>query len=463
MIPKKIHFIYGLSENFGGKPFSFAHWAAVQSTINTNPGYEICIWFQYRPDTFYFEDLVSKVTLCEINAPCEIFGIEIPHVAHRTDLLRIQILEQHGGIYLDLDFIVRRSFDDLLCHRAVMAKEMVDGRPVGVCNAFIMSEAGHPFLQAWRERFRKFRSRGRDEFWNESAVVWPGQLCDSGDFDIHVLPPSSFFVPDWSPSGLDAMFLQEREFPEAYGHHLWESFSWHALSRYNERNFSRLGSTYSKLLEEIVGPDVPRLAETRAEICHKQAKRGGVKLNIGCGTKFMADWINTDAVAVTGADLVFDCEKDEWPLGDHSCREVLVSHVLEHLGDGVEFFFRELYRVCADGASVTIRVPHPRHDWFWQDPTHRKGWVVESFQHLDRQICRQWFFNGDTKTPLALYWGLDFEMVTAKLTVPDEGVSRRLGHAFALRTENLGDVVPFVTNVVGEIAVQLRARKAIHS
>lgn len=399
------------------------------------------------------------MTLREVKAPREIFGREIPHVAHRTDLLRIQILEEEGGIYLDLDFIIRRSFDDLLGCRAVMARELVDGRLVGVCNAFIMSEPGHPLLTAWKEKFRAFRSKGRDEFWNESAVVWPGQLCDSQKFDVHVLPPEAFFLPDWSPVGLDAMFLDTEEFPNAYGHHLWESFSWNALSRYNERNFSLLGSTYSKILEETVGQDALRLVEARAETCRKQIDERTAKVNVGCGTKFLADWVNTDAVSINGADLVFDCEKAPWPFPDNSCVEVLASHVLEHLGEGIEVFFRELYRVCANGIMVTVRVPHPRHDWFWQDPTHRKGWLAESFQHLDRRICRQWFYGGDTKTPLAIYWDVDFEVVSAELKVPDQAVGQRLGQVFALRTGNLGEVVPFVSNVVGETEVRLRVRK----
>jgi hypothetical protein len=53
MIPKTIHFIFGLQSDFAGKAFGFAHWAAIKSAARMNPGYSINYWHTFKPDNFY--------------------------------------------------------------------------------------------------------------------------------------------------------------------------------------------------------------------------------------------------------------------------------------------------------------------------------------------------------------------------------------------------------------------------
>ena len=93
MIPRKLHFIFGLSEDFGGKPFSFFHWAAIKSAQVNNPDFETHFWFSHQPSNYFFDDLEESMVLHPILAPKEIFGRPIPHFAHQTDLLRLQVLQ----------------------------------------------------------------------------------------------------------------------------------------------------------------------------------------------------------------------------------------------------------------------------------------------------------------------------------------------------------------------------------
>ena len=61
-----------------------------------------------------------------------------------------------------------------------------------------------------------------------------------------------------------------------------------------------------------------------------------LKLNLGCGRTILDGWINVDAVALPGVDVVADldrCRTAPLPFDDASAGEFLLSHVLEHLSD----------------------------------------------------------------------------------------------------------------------------------
>ena len=105
----------------------------------------------------------------EIEAPREIFGRPLKSVAHRADVVRLQKLLEHGGIYLDAGVLVQRSFDDLLDHSTVLAQEGVDAE-WGLTNAVILAEPQAPFLRRWLQEYRSFRGTGQlDSSWNEHS------------------------------------------------------------------------------------------------------------------------------------------------------------------------------------------------------------------------------------------------------------------------------------------------------
>jgi len=82
-----------------------------------------------------------------------------------------------------------------------------------------------------------------------------------------------------------------------------------------------------------------------------------MRLNLGCGNTRMQDWLNVDKIAACNPDQVVDLEALPWPWPDNSVDEVLLSHVLEHLGQATDTYLgiiKEIYRVCRDGARITI-------------------------------------------------------------------------------------------------------------
>jgi CheY-like chemotaxis protein len=93
-----------------------------------------------------------------------------------------------------------------------------------------------------------------------------------------------------------------------------------------------------------------------------------------------------------------------------------MEHVLEHLGRDTDIYlgiFRELHRVCRDGAQIRIVVPHPRHDVFLNDPTHVRAVTRESLELFSLAKNREWAASGAANTQLARFLGIDFEIVSA--------------------------------------------------
>ncbi len=456
MIPLAFHFIFGLQPDFGGKPFSFMHYMAVKSALSVHPRAKAFLYFAHEPAGAYWEVAKRHVECVRVEAPGEIFGRPLLHVAHQADVLRLQILLERGGIYLDLDTVTTRGFASLLSSACVMGRQGRGDTDRGVCNAVILSEPGHPFLRDWLAEYRDFRATGADEFWDEHSVIVPKRLLDSGRYQVTVLEPQAFFYPAYDMAGIADLFIEDRDFPESLCHHLWESNSWSVAARINERNVALLRNTYCRIARRFVGEDAEVFRQLR-EAEMSKALAGGLRVNLGCGVRRIEGWVNVDREPETGPDLQFDIGQSPWPLADNCVVEANLSHVLEHVGAGFQALFQELYRVSRDDALIHIRVPGPTHEWFWTDPDHKRPVLPETLNMLDRELCKSWMIAGDTKSPLAVYWNIDFVMEKCVATIDLQFDAER--QRTAMSEEEFLKRARHDNNVIAEYAMDLRVRK----
>lgn len=220
-VPRIVHFIFGLSPDFGGKPFNIMHYIAVRSVAERFKPDEIRFHYRYEPDNEFYHRIRSLLTLCPVVDPEYYKGQYIEHFAHRADVIRLRALHETGGIYLDLDTITVANLEPLLNHSFTIGLQ--GKRPTqGLCNAVIAAAPGDPFVTDWLGRYDDFSTKEWDRF----SVKLPYLLWRSGKHSINIEPYDRFHWPLWDDHGLKLMFEQTHRFDNALLHHLWESRSY---------------------------------------------------------------------------------------------------------------------------------------------------------------------------------------------------------------------------------------------
>ena len=228
MIPKILHYCFGLSSDAGGKPWSLVHYACLRSAIERIRPTDVFFYCENEPTGPWWELSRGMVSVERITAPRAIFGNPVLHYAHRADVVRLEKLLSRGGIYLDGDVFVHVGFDRLLGYATVLGKQVLDETVVGLCNAVILAEPEAPFLRRWHSEYRSFRSKGHDVYWDEHSVRIPYQLSKQFPDEVTVLPHSAFFWPTYKAEDLALIFDSAApiDLSRAYATHLWETLAW---------------------------------------------------------------------------------------------------------------------------------------------------------------------------------------------------------------------------------------------
>lgn len=252
MIPNIFHFCYGLSEDFGGKPYSLVHYLAVKSAFEVNKPEKIFFYYSYEPQGEWWNKTLEMIEPVKVIAPDEVFGNKLFHVAHKADVLRLEKLIEFGGIYLDLDTICKKPFTPLLENKFVIGKQG-KWRNKGLCNAIMMSEKNSEFARIWYEEYRSFRSKGKDKYWGEHSITLPFKLSRQHSNLLHVERYDSFTFPLYYQSSLKDLFVNSKDYPNAYCHHLWEGGSWEKyLKNLSVKDIFERNSTYNNIARRFL-------------------------------------------------------------------------------------------------------------------------------------------------------------------------------------------------------------------
>ena len=69
-----------------------------------------------------------------------------------------------------------------------------------------------------------------------------------------------------------------------------------------------------------------------------------------------------------------------------------------------------MYRVCKHGSEIRIVVPHFRHQFFYDDPTHVRVVTPLGLQLFSKKLNQIGIKKGAANSPLGLYLNIDFEL-----------------------------------------------------
>ena len=125
-----------------------------------------------------------------------------------------------------------------------------------------------------------------------------------------------------------------------------------------------------------------------------------LKLDVGAGAYPREGFTRLDFDPCNGqTDIVWDIALAGIPLPDGCVTELYTSHFLEHLKPvDLHLVLQEMWRVCAPGAVVTIKVPHG-DTAAGRLPCHYNFWTEASLQAIG-----DWFPNPGTPDYNGNFW-----------------------------------------------------------
>lgn len=251
MIPKILHFCFGMKRDFGGMPFSVVHHIAVVSAIDIIKPDLIYLHHIYEPTGEWWIKTRDLVKLYEVDPINCVNGKRLHHFAHMCDIVRLNALLRYGGIYLDMDTICVKSFDSLLNNKFVISQE----GQVGLCNAVMLAESGSIFVSEWLRGYNKETSLTdgfKENEWGDMSVRYPLKLSNVLPDELSIIPQDAFHTPLWDKPQLlfeDPNYVN----PNAYCHHLWEHVSWYQyLSKITIDSIRNGNSLYARLAKKYI-------------------------------------------------------------------------------------------------------------------------------------------------------------------------------------------------------------------
>ena len=250
MIPNNLHYIH-LSDN--GRQWKLHHHLSVLSAIRRSGVESVNIWIDTLPSGEWWERTEQLVNVHFIEPPVEIFNKPITQPAHKSDVLRLQILLEYGGIYVDTDTIFVRSYTELLNNDVVLGQQGINGCE-GICPAVILAQPNAEFITQWLYGFDKYFKGGPpgSEGWCTHSVLLPSILVQQTNIPVTLMSHESFFWPLYHTGDIKMLFEQNHTFPNAYSHHLWESSGKHYLNALTIDNILSLDTTFTNLVKDLI-------------------------------------------------------------------------------------------------------------------------------------------------------------------------------------------------------------------
>lgn len=220
-VPKLVHFIHGLKKE-GEVKFTMIHYLAVKAAHDFIQPDAIYLHYITYPSGEWWEKARSYLILRQVRTVNTVFGNPVVHFAHKADVLRLEILLTYGGIYLDIDVIALKSFDELLRYDMTLGEEArteANG-PHGLGNGVIIAKRDSVFLREWYRAYKQFDHTK----WAQLSIHFPLKLHLARPGLVHVLPRDAFYTPCWDSKGAKLLYESNAyDLSNNYAVHVWAS------------------------------------------------------------------------------------------------------------------------------------------------------------------------------------------------------------------------------------------------
>lgn len=169
IVPNVIHYVI-----FGQNTLEFIPFLSILSALKIQQPKKLYIHTDAEKFSGYYWTVLQSLSFANTSLvvlhrprPTHVFGQPLSSVYHATDVARIQILMECGGIYIDTDTLVLRSLDRFRHF------EMALGWPLGgyIGTQVLLAHKDARFLPLWLESYKNYHPRD----WYYNAGQQPTQ------------------------------------------------------------------------------------------------------------------------------------------------------------------------------------------------------------------------------------------------------------------------------------------------
>ncbi|XP_077867480.1 uncharacterized protein LOC144356687 [Saccoglossus kowalevskii] len=169
VVPNIAHYVW-----FGNLSFRFDHLISLLSAHRVMKATKIMFHTNCEPNGTFWEEAKLTIPTLEIKyrkPPKTIFGysLEKSKVFHLTDIARLEVLLEYGGIYMDCDVIVVQSLEPLRHYDYVMGRE----DPTHLNNGILIARKDSLFLKMYYEGYRFYKR----SCWGCDSILYPNALA----------------------------------------------------------------------------------------------------------------------------------------------------------------------------------------------------------------------------------------------------------------------------------------------
>ena len=248
VIPNNVHYVWYSDTK---KEFRFQQYLSVLSVHKFQKPDNIYFHTNNPPSGKYWDEILKlkEFIVVKRDRPRKIFGKKLDKAAYETsdsNISRVKILLESGGIYLDTDIWLIRSLDPLRIHDCVLGAEITN--PLTLCGGIILASKTSSFIKLWMEHFL-LDYRVTEWAYNSGKV--PTILSERYPDTIHI-EMTKLQRPSWK--NLEYLY-GNKSYPwkDNYTIHLW-----HRMEIFMKRNFTitpesiqSMNSTYGHVARHI--------------------------------------------------------------------------------------------------------------------------------------------------------------------------------------------------------------------
>lgn len=235
--------------------FSFINYLAVKAAYYRHQPSRIFFYYNFEPkNNPNWDRMKQYVTMVQVDPPKEYNGVILNYPQYQADIVRLQKLYEHGGIYLDTDMLLIKSLKPFMDRHCVLGGEsyidhvenLNTNNPhklESVSNACIICEDRSSFIMDWLRNIPEDMKKG---IWAHHAVNLPLEMYKLKR-DYFDLQPVETFVPfDFRNKYIfenDKNNLIKLE--NSYSMHMWQTIWQPELEQINDNYLKTVDNLFT--------------------------------------------------------------------------------------------------------------------------------------------------------------------------------------------------------------------------